>query len=80
MSTNKLKILGFIFGDSPTVRPHIDYILSKAKKRLWMLRHLKKAKMNSSDLMRLFNVYIRPTLEYACPTFHAPNVNGWDER
>ena len=29
----ELKILGFVFGDKPTVKPHVEYMLKKAKKR-----------------------------------------------
>ena len=31
-SGTELKILGFIFGNYPSVRPHVNYMLNKAKK------------------------------------------------
>ena len=66
-----MKILGFVFGDKPTVKPHVEYMLKKAKKRLWTLRHIKRAGLGEEDLLRAFNSVIRPTLEYAAPTYHS---------
>ena len=70
-SSNNLKILGFMFGEKPSIHPHVDYIVQKAKKKLWSLRHVKKAGMQQSDLLNIFNSIIRPTLEYEAPTFHS---------
>ena len=73
-STDELKILGFKFGSSPSVKPHVDYMISKAQKRLWTIRHAKKSGMSENDLLKLFNSVIRPVLEYAAPVFH-PMLN-----
>ena len=70
-STNELKILGFIFGNKPSVKPHVEYMLNKARKRLWTLRQVKKAGLAKEDLLKVFNTVIRPALEYAAPTFHS---------
>ena len=70
VSTSELKILGFIFGDKPTVKPHIDYMLMKAKKKLWSLRHVKRAGLGTDGLLKFYFTFIRPSLEYAVPTFH----------
>ena len=69
-SSEDLKILGFIFGTGPSIKPHIDYMLCKANKKLWMLRHVKKAGMSQADLLKIFETVIRPTLEFAVPTYH----------
>ena len=71
VSGSTLKILGFIFGSKPTVRPHIDYMIGKAKRKLWLLRHVKRAGLPESDLLKFYIAFIRPTLEYAAPTFHS---------
>ena len=75
-SSNNLKILGFVFGETPSVKYHIEYMLNKARRRLWTLRHCKKAGLCKDDLLNVFNVFIRPLLEYAAPTFH-PMLNGY---
>ena len=69
-SGEELKILGFIFGKNPTVKPHVNYMLGKARKKLWALRHVKKAGLDQSDLLKIFNTVIRSTLEFAVPTYH----------
>ena len=46
-------------------------MLNKARKRLWTLRHTKKAGLKKEDLLKNFNSTIRPALEYAAPTYHS---------
>ena len=75
ISTNELKILGFVFGNTSSVWPHVNYMLNKARKRLWTICHAKKAGMGKVDLLKIFNVFIRPILEFAAPTFH-PMLNN----
>ena len=73
-STNELKMLGFIFGSTPSVRPHVNYMVKKANKKLWILRHLRRAGLEEEDLLRAYNTLVRPTVEYAVPTYH-PMLN-----
>ena len=40
-STAELKILGFKFGNAPSIKTHVSYMLQKARNKLWTLR-LKK--------------------------------------
>ena len=65
-----MKMLGFIFSDRPNVNDHVDYIVRKATKKLWTLRHLKKAGMSSCDLLKVYITVIRSCLEYAVPTYN----------
>ena len=51
-------------------------MLNKARRRLWTLRHCKKAGLSKDDLLKVFYVFIRPLLEYAAPTFH-PMLNNY---
>ena len=59
-----------MFSDKPTVRAHVDYMLNKARKKLWILRHVRKAGLSTGDLLNTFNTFIRPVLEFAAPTYH----------
>ena len=70
-STDRLKILGFMFGNTPSVRPHIDYMLMKARKKMWTMRNLKKAGMLADDMLKVFNTVIRPVFDYAVSTYHS---------
>ena len=46
-------------------------MLEKARKKLWILRHVKKSgTKEEDDLLRIFNTIIRPTVEYAVPMYH----------
>ena len=63
-----------MFGKDPSVQTHVNFMLKKAKKKLWVLRHLKKSGIGRDDLLKAFNTLVRPTLEYAVPTYH-PMLN-----
>ena len=52
-----LKILGFMFGNIPSVKQHIDYMLLKAKKKLWSLRHVKKSRMKEEEMFSKFILF-----------------------
>ena len=59
-----------MFGRLPTVKYHVEYMLKKAKRKLWTLRHIKRAGLKENDLLTAFNTLMRPTLEFAVPTYH----------
>ena len=46
-------------------------MLNKARKRLWALRHVKKAGMGRDDMLVVFNTLIRSVSEFAAPSFHS---------
>ena len=50
---------------------HIEYICSKASKRLYALWMLKRSGVPPSDLRSVYSYFIRPVLEYACPVWHS---------
>ena len=49
----------------------LNDICSKASKRLNFLRILQQAGFEVGDLVKVYCCYIRPVLEYACPTWHS---------
>ena len=49
---------------------HVDDIISKARKRVYMIYQLKRAGFNQHDLIRIYVSVIRPVVEYACPVWH----------
>ena len=53
-----------------TWNDHVDHIVRKASKRLYMLYQLKRAGIAQHDLVRVYVSVIRPVLEYACPVWH----------
>ena len=72
--TDELKILGFFFNNNPTVDAHVKELLRKGRQRSWVVRHLKRAGLSPPDLIRCYNSFVRPVLEYACVVFH-PMLN-----
>ena len=47
----RIKVLGFHFGDRPTVRLHVESIKKKYRQRYWTLYHLKKNGFSDQELV-----------------------------
>ena len=50
---------------------HIGHICSKASKRLYALKLLKRSGVQSRDLRLVYCSFIRPFVEYACLVWHS---------
>ena len=70
-SQQELKILGYYFGPEPSVSEHISKISQKFRRRVWILRHLKKADIPEKDLIKLYMSLVLPVLDYLCVTYHS---------
>ena len=55
---------------------HVTKIVTKAGKRLYMLRLLKRANADTKMLSTVYTTVIRPVLEYACQVWHF-NISGY---
>ena len=66
-----LKILGLIFNNKLNWSDHIDHIISKVSKRLYVLRVLKSF-LCHDELITVYNHCIRSVMEYASPVFLNP--------
>ena len=64
------KVLGVIISSDLKWSAHINSITTKAAKRLYLLRQLKRACIAYNDLVRFHCSAIRSVLEYACQVFH----------
>ena len=69
-SASELKLLGFMFGSQPNVNRHIDYIKKKYRQRFWAIIHLKNNGFVGAELMSLFNIFVRPVIEYCSLIYH----------
>jgi len=49
---------------------HINTSVSKASKRLYFLKQLRRAGVPPLQLLHFYTAVIRPVLEYACPVWH----------
>ena len=64
------KLLGVTISRDLTWNKHVDNIVKKAGKRLYMLYQLKRAWITQKDLVSVYVSVVRPVLEYACPVWH----------
>ena len=65
-----IKLLGIIITNKITWNKNTTYICSKASKRLNHCKQLRKAGLDSVDLLAFYESLIRSVLEYACPVWH----------
>ena len=63
------KLLGVIIINNLSWNEHCDCIYSKANKRLFGLRVLKKSGLRPADLLEVYCSIIRSVLEYASPVW-----------
>ena len=64
------KLLGVTISQDLTWNKHVDNIVKKAGKRLYMLYQLKRAGITQKDLVTVYVSVERAVLEYACPVWH----------
>ena len=64
-SGEELKILGFMFGNRPTVHRHIEYTHQKFTRSVWTIRHLKKANLKPNLIVAAYCSLLRPILEFS---------------
>ena len=65
------KLLGVLLTSSLSWSEHITAVCTKASKRLYFLKLLKRSGMTSDDLLYYYYTVIRPVTEYACAVWHS---------
>ena len=65
-----VKILGVYIQQDLKWDTHINEILKKCNRKLYMFRMVKQYKLPISDLIQIYVGYIRPVLEYCAPVFN----------
>ena len=61
------KILGVMVNSDLKWDDHVTSITSKAGKRLWFMKQLRRAGVCQDDLLYYYQAVVRPVLEYASP-------------
>ena len=64
------KIFGLTVSSSLKWNDHIYQTIMEARKRLYFLTQLKRAKVATDKLVLFYTTCIRPILEFECPVFH----------
>ena len=65
------KILGLWVQNDLKWNTHVDNLLAKSSKKLFMLRSLKRFGFSTVELRATYNSYVRPVLEYADVIWHS---------
>ena len=68
--TEKAKLLGVTINNRLTWNDHIDNLVKKARRKLYVLVQLKRAQVSTQDLVAYYCACVRSSLDYACPVFH----------
>ena len=58
-----MKLVGFIFDEKMTMKPMIDYVARKARKKLNAISRLKQH-LDASNLETMYKAFVRSSLEY----------------
>ena len=75
----RMKILGFVFGDTPSVRPHVESVIKKIRQRYWTLFNLKKHGFTQEELVTVYKTMIRPVADYCDIVYHSLMTDDLDE-
>ncbi|KAI8510784.1 hypothetical protein Bbelb_117000 [Branchiostoma belcheri] len=63
------KLLGVVVSNDLGWGPHVEYMLSKVRPRIHYLRVARRAGLPSAVLLRIYQSFIRPVLEYGSPVW-----------
>ena len=64
-----ISLLGITLSDDLKWSCHINKVLSKANKRVFLLRNLRRSGCLPTHMLNMYNTVIRPVLLYAYPSF-----------
>ena len=67
---SQVKVLGLTLSSDLSWNSHVDGIVSKARKRVFLIYQLKRAGIGQCDFVRIYISVIRPVVEYACSAWH----------
>ncbi|CAB3985970.1 Hypothetical predicted protein [Paramuricea clavata] len=66
----KATILGLLITQDMKWNAHADKITTRAAKRLYLIKQLKRSGLSDNDLKCFYIASVRSILEYACQVFH----------
>lgn len=79
-SVDKLKLVGFTFGDRPDAGAHVGAITSQYQKKKWMLHHPREAGFRGAQLFRLYCSYVRSAIKYCSVVYHSLLSGGHEQQ
>ena len=70
-SVSEMKLLGVYITDDLKWKRNTEFIVSKARQKIWMIRRLIPFKLTSHELFDVYCKEVRSILEYAVPVWHS---------
>jgi len=68
---SSVKLLGVTIQSNLTWDQHVDNMTAKANSKRYFLAVLRRASVQAKDLLQFYATFVRPTVEYAAPVWHA---------
>ena len=68
-SSELFKILGFTFSNRPTIHAQVDYIMSRAASRFFVIRQLAGIGVDKTKLKNIYCSIVRSVIEYSSVTY-----------
>lgn len=68
-SVTSMRLLGVVISSDMRWQLHVDNVIMKATKRLYILRFLRKSSCPTDIILKAYNALIRPLLLYCYPVF-----------
>ena len=65
------KLLGVYISNNLKWNDHVTAICKKTSSRLYLLKQMKRACIDTDDLLCFYTTVVRPVLEYACIAWHS---------
>ena len=78
-SGQRMKLVGFTFGPTPSAGYHVDAIREDYRAKVWMLFHLHESGIRGDNLYKLYCCYIRSRIEYMSVAYHSMLLSGQAE-
>ena len=67
----EIKLVGVMVSQDLKWQKNTDFICTKASQKLWIIRRLKKFKLNITQLLDVYQKEVRSILEYAVPVWNS---------
>ena len=74
-----MKVLGFTFGPTSSVKYHVATVRRKFRQRLWTLYNLRANGFSKEELVRVYKTSIRPVADYLDVVYHSLLTDEMDE-
>ena len=68
---NMYKLLGVMVSSNLKWNENTDYICTKARKKIWLLRNMKRSGLTQCELIDAYKKEVRSLLELAVPVWHS---------